>query len=103
MSELIELSQQGAVLRITLQRADKKNALNRSMYLQLTSALRQAEADSAIRAVLITGSGDSFSSGNDIADFVAMADSPEGSADGTVGAQQCYWRVGPILKGMRLP
>ncbi|MCW8885609.1 MAG: enoyl-CoA hydratase [Motiliproteus sp.] len=80
MTELVTLYQQGAVLQITLQRPEKKNALNQAMYLQLTAALEQAADDKSVGAVLITGSSDSFSSGNDLADFVAMADKPEGLA-----------------------
>jgi len=59
------------VLRVCINRPDKKNALTLDMYAALTAALREAAADDALRVVVLTGSGDSFTSGNDIADFLA--------------------------------
>ena len=69
------------VLRVRIHRPDKKNALTLAMYAALTAALDQATQNAAIRAVVLTGSGDSFSSGNDIADFLAA---PPSGEDGPV-------------------
>jgi len=71
MHELIKVEQQGAILAITLARPEKKNALTVAMYQRLCDALRAADAEPSVRVVLITGSGDSFSAGNDLADFIA--------------------------------
>lgn len=57
------------VTTIRLERPEKKNALTVAMYEQLTAALGAAAADSAVRAVVFTGTRDCFSAGNDIADF----------------------------------
>jgi len=67
------------VLRVRIHRADKKNALTLAMYAALTAALDEAAQDAAIRVVVLTGSGDSFSSGNDIADFLANPPAGEDS------------------------
>ncbi|MDB5972759.1 MAG: Enoyl-CoA hydratase/carnithine racemase [Hydrocarboniphaga sp.] len=61
---------QDAVMTIRLNRADKKNALTSAMYEGLTAGFKAAAADPAVRVVLLTGSGDAFSSGNDLADFL---------------------------------
>ncbi|WP_338492649.1 enoyl-CoA hydratase-related protein [Pseudomonas trivialis] len=70
MTDAILLQREGGLLTLQLNRPDKKNALTRAMYTQLTEALEQADADSAIRAVLIQGSNECFTAGNDIADFL---------------------------------
>jgi enoyl-CoA hydratase/carnithine racemase len=68
------------VMLLRIHRPDRKNALTLSMYAALTAALESATADPEVRVVVLTGSGDSFTSGNDIADFLAApptdADSP---------------------------
>ncbi len=68
----VDISQNAAgVLALTLQRPDKKNALSRAMYRQLTDALQQAERDPNVKVVLLQGSASCFSSGNDLKDFLA--------------------------------
>ena len=57
------------VLQVCIHLADKKNALTLAMYAALTAALDEAAQDAAIWVVVLTGSGDSFSSGNDIANL----------------------------------
>src|SRR5476651_2047907 len=70
MTDAIVLEREGSLLTLRLNRADKKNALTRAMYSQLGQALREADADPEINAVLIRGSSECFTSGNDIADFL---------------------------------
>lgn len=62
------------VLQITMNRAERKNALDRASYLGLIAAFAAAEADAEIRAIVVTGTGGCFTSGNDIRDFAASAD-----------------------------
>jgi enoyl-CoA hydratase/carnithine racemase len=63
-------NREGAVLRLQINRPEKKNALTLGMYEQLTSALEEADRDPTVRVVLIHGQPDSFTSGNDLQDFV---------------------------------
>lgn len=63
--------QQERVVLARIHRPAKKNALTRAMYAALTAVLDEAGRDPATHVVVVTGSGDSFSSGNDIADFLA--------------------------------
>lgn len=69
MPKHVRLEASDGVMQITLSRPEKKNALTRAMYAALVDGLDRAERDEAIRVVLLTGSGDSYSAGNDIADF----------------------------------
>jgi len=61
---------QESILRIQLHRPGRKNAITAAMYLTMIEAIRQAEQDPAIRVMLLTGTEDCFSSGNDLADFI---------------------------------
>jgi enoyl-CoA hydratase/carnithine racemase len=60
----------GGVLRIQLNRPEKKNALNLAMYEALAGALAAAESDPAVRALLLHGAGGAFTAGNDVKDFL---------------------------------
>ena len=68
------------VATIEIARPEKKNALTVAMYAAMAEALHAAQADAAVRAVLITGQpGLVFTSGNDIDDF--MNRPPSGGID----------------------
>lgn len=58
------------VLSIEIARVEKKNALTQEMYGAMAAALAAAEADSAVRAILIHGTRDCFTAGNDLKDFL---------------------------------
>lgn len=58
------------LLTLRLNRAEKKNALTRDLYARLAEALQQAAEDGSVRAVLLTGGEQCFTSGNDVADFL---------------------------------
>ncbi|SIS09255.1 short chain enoyl-CoA hydratase [Aquipseudomonas alcaligenes] len=70
MSEHILVEQEGGLLTLRLNRADKKNALTRAMYSRMAEVLDAANADRSVRVVLITGGPECFTSGNDVADFL---------------------------------
>mgnify|MGYP001454606500 CR=1 FL=1 len=72
MSDIL-ISTRAGVCELQLDRPRKKNALTLAMYGELTSALAHAEADPAVKVILVSGAGDSFCAGNDIPDFVAAA------------------------------
>jgi len=68
------------VATIEIARPEKKNAITVAMYQAMADALTAANADPAVRAVLITGQPGIFTSGNDLDDFMQRprqgADSP---------------------------
>jgi 2-(1,2-epoxy-1,2-dihydrophenyl)acetyl-CoA isomerase len=67
MSEVLT-ARDGAVLTITLNRPDVFNAFNRALHAALAGALEEA-ADPEVRAVVITGAGRGFCSGQDLKEF----------------------------------
>lgn len=58
------------VLRLTLNRPDKLNALSKDLLGEITGLLRDAQADAGIGCVILTGSGRAFSAGADISDML---------------------------------
>ena len=59
------------ILRITIDRPEKKNALTLAMYTALAEAVEHGEANPKVRVMLLHGNGDSFTAGNDLQDFMA--------------------------------
>lgn len=66
----IKIARTGAVLGVTFDRVEKKNALDGAMYLAAAKALQSAGSDPSIGAILFAGSGGVFTAGNDLADFL---------------------------------
>ena len=83
---------EGGVLTLRLNRPEKKNALSREMYGALSDGFRSAEADGAVRAVLVAG-GEDFTAGNDIADFAADGGGGAGEGVGRTSAALDFLEV----------
>ncbi len=73
MADHVVSQVQNRILTVRMDRPEKKNALTRQMYTALIAALQQAEADPAVRVILITGTADCFTAGNDLQDFANAA------------------------------
>jgi 2-(1,2-epoxy-1,2-dihydrophenyl)acetyl-CoA isomerase len=69
----VEVTRDGAVQTITLNRPDSMNAFTRGMHAELREALKQAR-DPEVRAVVITGAGRAFSAGQDLTEFGEVGD-----------------------------
>jgi enoyl-CoA hydratase/carnithine racemase len=82
MSEHIQASTEDSVLTLTLNRPEKKNALTVAMYQALADHLVAADSDGGIRVVIITGSPECFTAGNDLMDFMQNPPSGEDSSVG---------------------
>jgi enoyl-CoA hydratase/carnithine racemase len=70
MSDNILVSIDAGVMEIRFNRADKKNAFTTPMYVAIVEALRRADADPAVRVILLSAEGGAFSAGNDLQDFM---------------------------------
>jgi enoyl-CoA hydratase/carnithine racemase len=79
MSDDVRISQEGGILEFRLDRPAKKNALTSAMYGAMADAMEAAEADDAVRTIVLSAEGDFFTAGNDLADFAQAANS--GSVD----------------------
>jgi methylglutaconyl-CoA hydratase len=64
----------GVVARITLNRPEKRNALNDELIAELKSALRRTDQDENLRCVVITGAGSDFCSGADLSALQKISD-----------------------------
>ncbi len=61
------------VAYLTLNRPEKRNALNEQIVAELKSALRRANTDASVRCIVITGAGSDFCSGADLSALQKMA------------------------------
>jgi enoyl-CoA hydratase/carnithine racemase len=73
MSDVVAVTDDAGVRTIRMNRPEKKNALTLAMYLEMTRALKEADAADATRCVIIAGAGGTFCAGNDITDFLKAA------------------------------
>lgn len=71
MSEHILSSIADGILNIQFNRSDKKNAITLAMYGALADAFETANDNRSVRAVVLSGNGSCFTSGNDLADFLS--------------------------------
>jgi len=63
------VANQGAVRVLTLNRPEKRNALNTQLTEELLDALRAAEDDESVAAIVLTGAGPGFCAGADLTEF----------------------------------
>ena len=80
---------------ITLNRPDKLNAFNDAMHHALREAIGDAEADESCRALLLTGAGRAFCTGQDLSDRLAKS----GGSVVLGGAQETYYN--PLVRKLR--
>jgi len=64
----------GGVMTATLNRPDKRNAIDTAMIDALLAALEQADLDASVRVVAIRGAGRDFCAGMDLNELLASAD-----------------------------
>ena len=85
MSEILT-ERSGSILRVTLNRPAKKNAMTSAMYNALADVLNEAAKDDRIRVVVWDSAGDSFSAGNDVEDFLKNPPGPGESPQARLGS-----------------
>ena len=66
MSDLVLYERRGSAAIITVNRPEKRNALSRALTAALAEAFNRADADDAVRAVILTASGPAFCAGMDL-------------------------------------
>ena len=68
MSDLLT-ENRGGVRILTMNRPDKRNALNQALTQELLDGLRAADADTNVRSIVLTGAGVAFCAGADLSEF----------------------------------
>jgi enoyl-CoA hydratase/carnithine racemase len=92
MSVNLEISREERVLRVTLSRPEKRNALSLEMCRELAGALESAEGDDAIGAVLLEAKGNVFCAGMDLDEAL------EGKADEHAAVHERIFTIGARLR-----
>ena len=76
MADLL-IEDQGAVRILTMNRPEKRNALNMALSAALLDALRLADDEAGIRAIVLTGAGLAFCAGADLTEFATLTPANE--------------------------
>jgi enoyl-CoA hydratase/carnithine racemase len=74
MDDTVLVTDADGIRTIRINRPDKKNALTQAIYAALAKALAEGEADTSVRVFVVTGTGDVFTAGNDLNDFLSVDD-----------------------------
>ena len=80
MSDTLLTNLEAGVLTLTFNRPQKKNAFTGEMYDAAARALLDADQNDAVRVVVLTGSGNTFTAGNDLKDFLENPPTGEASS-----------------------
>jgi methylglutaconyl-CoA hydratase len=91
---------EGAIATLTLNRPEKRNALNYAMLEQLKSSLRKANDDTSINAIIITGAGKDFCSG---ADLSALQKISHGSVGENVEDARSLLELFTLIRAVTVP
>jgi enoyl-CoA hydratase/carnithine racemase len=92
MASRIEIEEAAPGVRvIAFNRPEVRNAFDTTMYQEVSAALRDADSDEAVGAVVLTGRGTAFTSGQDLAEMAAIATGTavEGAGQGFMGLLEC--------------
>src|SRR5262249_49286751 len=98
MSELL-IDNRGGVRILTMNRPEKRNALNLALSEALLAGLRAAEQDESVRAIVLTGAGPAFCAGADLAEFKDLK--PENAHLVQTPAPRCRWPCMPCSRACR--
>ena len=93
--DAIKLDRSGPHAVLRLNRPEKRNALNLSMWRRMSELLADAADDPSVRVLIVTGEGKAFAAGADIDEMKAVFDDPEIAstiAQVTYDAQKALYR-----------
>ncbi|MEJ7576308.1 MAG: enoyl-CoA hydratase-related protein [Pyrinomonadaceae bacterium] len=99
-SRQVLYSVEGSIALVTLNRPEKRNALNEGVIAELKAALLEADANENLRAVLLTGAGSDFCSG---ADLAALRKISESSIIENLEDAQSLMELFVLIRRVRVP
>ena len=73
-SPVLLVEDRGPVRILTMNRPEKRNALNSELTQALLAAFKQADADECVGCIVLTGAGQGFCAGADLAEFKGLQD-----------------------------
>ena len=74
--EVFRIERRDRVAIVTIDRPEKRNAMSPTFFRELPEVLDVLDAEEAVRAVVLTGAGEAFSAGGDIASFAELRGTP---------------------------
>lgn len=77
MSETVYVRRDGAIATLHLNRPAKRNALTLEMWRRLMALVEEADRDTAVKVIVVTGEGDTFAAGADIDEFEQTFSDPK--------------------------
>lgn len=95
VTDALQVTLADGVLRLVLNRPDKRNALNQEVIDALHGALERADLDAAVRVVVVSGAGKDFCAGADLEELLASAEQ-----DAEANARSAL-RLGEVFVRMR--
>ena len=93
------------VVTVTFNRPEKKNAISTAMWRELVAVFDEVEDSSTDRVLVLTGAGDAFTSGADLApaELGSVADGPAGGFGSSVRSMRIVGRVALRLHELHVP
>jgi enoyl-CoA hydratase/carnithine racemase len=92
----LRYERQGGVVLVTLNRPERRNALNPRAYAEVEAAFRAVTADDEVRCVIVTGADPAFCSGEDVKEMMTgekreprTASTPRGPTPAAMAALEC--------------
>jgi methylglutaconyl-CoA hydratase len=98
-AERVQTALTDGVLTVTLNRPDKRNAIDAAMVEELLQSLEQAELDAGVRVVAVRGAGPDFCAGADLEELLASVDrTPEENAQSALRLGEVFLRMRALPK-----
>jgi enoyl-CoA hydratase len=92
----IDVEIRGSIALVTINRPERRNAMNEEAWRDLGQTFRSLDVDDAIRAVVLTGSGGAFCAGDDILAFASVRNNPSARTRYWNHIMECYAAVSGI-------
>ena len=99
-NKLVLVTIEASLARITLNRPEKRNALNDALLIGLKDALRKANGEDAVRVAVITGAGEDFCAG---ADLEALRRISEASVSENAEDARSLMELFELIRQVRIP
>lgn len=93
--EMLRYSREGKIVTITLNRPERRNALNKQLRDEISAALAAIEADGDASVAIITGAGDVFCAGFDTSEF---ATTPPEEVFASESSRRYHWQLQNFAK-----
>lgn len=88
----LQVEPKNQILWIKFDRPDKYNAITKEMYDHISDTLTKVNKDSSIKAVVLSGNGNYYSSGNDLTNFVKAMQDKDGPRGGLTKSRDILFR-----------